>query len=231
MTKIHKFYIDDNKIINLKKLIEKIFEKIPTYVYSYEKKIKFYSCESNQKKTILIPLNNDHLSIIVIKIYNNEYKTPEELLYLQEYSDNHYFYKDCYLAHFIYNNYDISFIKMKKADGDISNLNLSIYNYYKLKDMISNELNLIHINNLIHMDIKITNILYKKINNKYVFGLCDFELINYNNVNINNEFKKYYNKLYYINIPDIYDINFEKKSFDIVLKQIKNKKRISYSTI
>lgn len=231
INKINEFYIEyDPEKNNIYDLIRKILRTLPETIYERQKDLDIIKNINNNKITIQIPLNKH--SIIIIKIYDNyNHKIPNELLYLERCSDNHYFYKDCYLAYYVYSKYDISLIKMKRAFGDISKIRFSIKDYFIINEMLEKELKKMHDRKLIHMDLKTTNILYLKKNNQYIFGLCDFELINNNNAKIPKEYQEYYKILYETKIPQIYDINFEKKAFDILMKNLINKKNIIYKTV
>ena len=169
--------------------------------------------------------------VAIIKIYNNIDTIPEELIYLSQHHENHYFYQDCYLGHCCSGKFNISIIKCKKADGDISNLSMTINDYNNLDDAITDELFRMHENGLVHMDIKTTNILYKKYQTGIKFGLCDFELVNNMNIQINNIFGRYYYKLYHSVIPHTYTDTFENYAFGKTLDLMKNNKKIKYNSI
>jgi serine/threonine protein kinase len=228
---IEDYYQNNNKN-KFKNILEALVKLLPKNLY-VTNNINYYFYNDTHKK-LTICLDCIALSdIVIIKFYKSTRKIiPEELLYLSEYHENHLFYKNCYLAYAFYNNYNISIIKMRRADGDISNIKLNINTYAQLNEMISDELYKMHINGYVHMDIKTTNILYKKNKNEYEFGLCDFELINYNGVKINPIYKDYYLKLYYIrNVPSNYTCDYETLLFMRILNLLKKNKKIKANTI
>lgn len=228
MKKIHHILLESNNklfeniVIDLIKLLPENF-KVTNNILYYNK--------NNDKCTIILSCT-DSFDIIIIKFYKNKYKTiPEELIYLSKYYNNHYFYQNCYLAYCHYNNYNISIIKCKKADGDIINLKMNINKYIILYNNILDELYNMHINGFVHMDIKRSNILYKKTKYGIIFGLCDFDLVNLSNTKINPIFKRYYYKLYRMNIPEIYTEKFEKNIFQRLLYFLKINKKIIANTV
>ena len=228
---IENYYKNNNKNI-FKNMLEALVKLLPKNLY-VTNNINYYFYNEKHKK-LTICLDCIALSdIVIIKFYKSTRQIiPEELLYLSENYDNHFFYKNCYLAYSYYNNYNISIIKMKRADGDISNLKINFNTYSILNEMISDELYKMHTNGYVHMDIKTTNILYKKNKDTFEFGLCDFELINYNGVKINSIFRDYYFKLYYINsVPNNYTCDYETILFLRILNLLKKNKKIKANTI
>ncbi len=230
MKKIHHLTIE-SKEKSIDKIIIKIIRLLPKHLYIKYNMLYFTKNESNNKITLMLnSLNNSN--IIIIKMYlNNVHTIPEELLYLSEYYRNHYFYQDCYLAYCNYNDYDISIIKCSKADGDINNLKLNVNQFSLLKNEISDELYKMHLNGFVHMDIKTTNILYKKTKDGIRFGLCDFDLVNYTGTKINPVFKRYYYKLYKFEISENYTEEFENEIFKRLLYLIKINKKIILNTV
>jgi hypothetical protein len=229
MKKIHHLYIESNEK-SIEDIIIRLIKLLPKYLY-ITNNILYYNKNTNGKGTIIFQCLNSS-EIIIIKFYQNPYNSiPEELLYLSEYYRNHYFYQNCYLAYCNHNEYDISIIKCKKADGDIHNLKMNIDEYNTLNENISDELYKMHLNGFVHMDIKTTNILYKKTKDGIIFGLCDFDLVNYTNFKINPIFKRYYYKLYKMEIPEIYTEELENDIFKHFLYLIKMNKKILANTV
>lgn len=235
MIDIQRIKIDDIDIDSTDKIVFSVIKYLPKNFY-VTKDILYCNENREIKKTtyILSTLYDSHVvSIKILETYNSY--ISNELLYLSKYHNYHYFYKNCYLAFCRYKNFNISIIRYKKADGDISNLILKVSDYALLYKMINYELSKMHYNNIVHMDIKITNILYIKNKDNYKFGLCDFELIN-NADNIYNiicpKFRKYY-KLLYIKkyIPPIYTIKFEKKVLNYIMTLIKKNYKIIPNSI
>lgn len=229
MKKIHHLFIE-SKETEIEKIVIKLIKLLPKQLYITYDILYFSHNKSNNKITLILDCLN-RAEVIIIKFYVNRYPSiPDELLYLSEYAKNHYFYKDCYLAYCNYNHYDISIVKCKKADGDIHNLKMNINDYTLLKDSILDELCKMHFNGYVHMDIKTTNILYKKTKDGIIFGLCDFDLVNYIGLEINPVFKRYYHKIYKIEIPKIYSEEFENYAFEQLLYLIRINKTIKANT-
>lgn len=227
MKNIHQIVIDDVDLDSTDDIVFSIIKFLPKNIY-VTKDILYYNDNKNTKKTTYILSTLHHNQIVSIKLlkkYNSF--IPDELVYLSTYYYNHYFYKNCYLAYCRYKNFNISIIRYKKADGDISNLILKVSDYALLYEMITDELYKMHSNNIVHMDIKTTNILYIKNGEDYRFGLCDFELINNTDCVITPIFRKYY-KLLYIkkHIPFIYTIIFEKNAFNCIMSYLRKNYRI-----
>ena len=232
MKKIHHLFFEDIIINDIYHLIDLIIKKLPKELY-VTNKINYYNNNRNSKKiTIGLDCMNNS-DIIFIKILKSSEKViPEELIYLSTYYENHYFYQDCFLAYSFYKDYIITVVKSKKADGDITDFKFNISTYNKLNEMITDELYKMHSNEIIHMDIKTTNILYKKTSDGIKFGLCDFELVNNNNSVIGNIFKRYYFKLYKFNkFPDIYNTDCDIFIFNKMLQLLRNNKKIKLNSI
>ena len=229
MKKIHHLFLESKDKV-VEDIIVKLLKILPKSLYITHN-ILYCNKNTNGKVTVIFDSLN-RSDIIIIKLYSNKtHSVPEELLYLSEYYRNHCFYQNCYLMYCICDDYDISIIKCKKADGDICNLNMSINEYTTLNENISDELYKMHLNGFVHMDIKTTNILYKKTKDGIKFGLCDFDLTNFVNIKINPIFKRYFYKLYKIEIPETYTEDFEKNIFQRLLYLIKNDKKIIANTI
>jgi len=232
MKDIHQIVIEDLDLVSTDDIVFSIIKYLPKSLY-ITTDILYCNDNRETKKTtyILSTLHKSHIVSIKILETDNSF-VPDELLYLSIYHYNHYFYKDCYLAYCRYKNFNISIIRYRRADGDISNLILKISDYALLIEMIREELYKMHSNKIVHMDIKTTNILYIKNGEDYRFGLCDFELINNIDCIICPKFRKYY-KMLYINkhIPFIYTIEFENKAFNYIISYLRKYDRIIPNSI
>ena len=230
MKKIHHLFIEYKKNASIENILIKIIKILPKNLY-ITCNVLYINKNTNGKVTVIFDSLNSS-DVIIIKLYSNKtHIIPEELLYLSEYYKNHYFYYNCYLAYCNHNEYDISVIKCSKADGDINNLKMNINEYNLLNESISDELYKMHLNGFVHMDIKTTNILYKKTKDGLKFGLCDFDLTNYTNTPIIPLFKRYYYNLYKIEIPEIYTEDFETQIFKRLSHLIKLNKKIIANTV
>jgi serine/threonine protein kinase len=231
MKKINRFVIDIQKNDDIENIIKKIISLLPKQLYIKQEICYYFNNKKNNKTTIILNTFNNS-DIIIIKMYKNKYNTtPDELNYLSKYYKNHYFYENCYLAMFTSDNMIFSIVKCKKADGDIDNITLNIKDYNTMNMMISDELLKMHSSGYVHMDIKTTNILYKKIDGKIKFGLCDFELAHKDVVYLSPKFRTYYYGLYNFYIPLIYTNDFELKIFNRLLQYIRINKNIKLHTI
>lgn len=233
MKEIHQIFVDCEKK-DLNTIIKNTILSLPKELYV---KHEFnYYCHNNKNNKTTIILNTLNSSdVVIMKIYKNvtskNHVIPSELMYLSQYHRNHYFYKNCYLAFCICDNISISVIKCRKADGDINKLNFDVASYNLMSRMISEELYKLHFSGYVHMDIKTPNIIYKKVNGKFKFGLCDFELIQRENMFLNDSFTQYYRILYKFHIPNVYTNDFEIRAFERTLQLIKRNKKIKANTI